>query len=264
MAVYFPQLRAGAAMQYPLSKELRYRTVLHDADAVSEQRSADDRAARVMWTLQLRGLNDSELAAIVGLYQQVRGSHGEFVFLDPEGNLLVHSEDLSNPTWQKTAGLSVVAAATGPAISTTGWRLTAPAGQPGEVWQARTLPAQFHWLLSMYARADTATDLTLLLRSSFGQQTRTVTLGTAWKRYWFGGAWWPAGEGIDAGVRLPTGSTVEISALQLETQSAPSAFKATSDACGIFNEARFTNDELRVSSIAPECHEMTLRIEAPL
>jgi hypothetical protein len=264
MPEFFPQLRPGSAMQYPLRKALRYRTAIHDADTVSEQRSADAGAARVRWDVQLRGLSDEEVQAIEALYQQMRGAHGEFVFLDPDGNLLSQSEDFGQSPWQTTAGLTMQAAATHPTVATQAWRMTAPVSLSGEVWQSRLLPSHFHWLVSVYARADSATELTLLLRSAFGEQVHVVSLTPAWKRYWFGGMWWPAGEGVAAGIRLAAGSTAEVSAVQMEMQSSPSAYKRTTQATGVYQKARFTNEGLRVTSLAPQCHQMALRIEAPL
>ncbi|MCW5963469.1 MAG: hypothetical protein KIT83_05475 [Bryobacterales bacterium] len=264
MSVFFPQLRPGSALQYPLRKAVSYRTVVHPGDAVTNLRSADDGDRRVEWSLHLRGLNDAELASVQSLYRAMRGSHGEFVFLDPGGNLLARSEDLLAPVWSKSVGLSVAAAETAPSAAEAAFALQSQAGQSAELWQSLALPTNYHWLLSVYARAAVPAPLTLVLRSVHGEQQHPVTLTQAWRRYWFGGLWWPAGEGIDVGLRLPGNTAAEASALQLETQTSPAAYKRTTTANGAFTQARFLDDELHVTTLAPNCHQMNLRIGAPL
>lgn len=264
MSIFFPQLRPGSALQYPLRKAVSHRTVVHPGDAVTNLRSADDGVRRVEWSLQLRGLSDAELAAIQSLYRAMRGSHGEFVFLDPAGNLLARSEDLLAPVWSKSVGMSLSAATTAPGTAEAAFALQSSASQSAELWQSLALPTNYHWLLSVYARAAAPASITLFIRSVHGEQQHSVALTPAWRRYWFGGLWWPAGEGIDVGLRLPANSVAEVSAFQLETQTSPGAYKRTATANGAFTQARFLDEELRVTTLAPNCHQMNLRIGAPL
>lgn len=264
MPEYFPQLRPGVSAQYPLRKTLGFRTVMQPADAVTLLRSADDGWRQVQWTMQLRGLSDAEASAVETLFRNLRGAHGSFVFCDPEDNLLRHSESLPDAAWSKSAGVTINSAPTAPSVALAASRVQSPGGSTGELWQNAALPTGNHWLLSLYARADAATALTLYLRSSHGEQQRTVQLSTAWQRYWFGGSWWPAGEGIDAGVRLPVGAQADLSAFQLEGQASPSVYKRTQNTSGVYPQARFLDQRLRITTLAPDCHQMNLRIGAQL
>lgn len=264
MSVFFPQLRPGTALQYPLRKALSYRTVVHPAQEISPLRSADDSAARVDWALQLRGLSDAELADVRLLFTSMRGAHGSFVFLDPEGNLLARSEDLQHATWQRSASMQIAAEAPPPQVASKAFSLQAQAGAAAELWQPLSLPTGYHWLLSVYARAASPSSMALFLRSAYGEHTAPFALGPSWQRFWITGHGWPAGSGIDAGLRLPAGSHAEVSAFQLETQTAPSAYKRTLQQSGAFAGARFLDDTLRVTTLAPNCHQTNLRITAPL
>jgi hypothetical protein len=250
-------------MQYPLRKAISYRTVVHAENETQTLRSPDDGSARVEWNLQLRGLSDTELASIQSFYRSLRGAHGEFTFLDPDGNLLSNSEDLDGSPWSRSPHLSVAPAATSPLVASTAWSTHSSAAGVGELWQSVALPAHYHWLFSIYARAQTPVSLTLFLRSAHGIQQHTVPLTAQWTRYWFGGMWWPSGEQFDVGLRIPSGMTVELGAAQLETQSSPAAYKRTTSPTGVYEGSRFLDDALRVTSLAPNCHQLNLRIGAP-
>lgn len=263
MPAYFPQLRPGSAMQYPLRKAVSYRTVMHPTDEVTHIRSADDGAAQTHWDLQLRGLSDEELTAVTSFFREMRGRHGSFVFLDPEGNLIAESENAASALWSKTAGITVSPAPSAPPPAQSAWHI-GTSGSPGELWQSLPLPTNYHWLLSVYARADTPTQMALFVRSSYGEQLHQVTANPTWRRYWFGGMWWPTGEGIDAGVRLISGGEIDLTGFQLETQSAPASYKKTGPVSGVIPDARFLDDHLRVTTLAMNCHQMNVRVGAPL
>ncbi len=264
MPTFFPQLRPGSALQYPLRKAMSYRTVANPADAVTSLRSTDSGFRQMEWSLHLRGLSDAELAAVRTLYQSSRGQHGEFVFLDPDGNLLARSEEFTVPVWSKSVGLTVSSALTKPEAADAAFTLQSPVSGHAELWQSLDLPTHYHWLFSVYARAESPLDLTLFMRSVHGERQHIVRLTQSWRRYWFCGLWWPAGQGIDVGVRLPPNVIAEVTAAQLETQTAPAAYKPTLATTGVFASARFLDDQLRVTTLAPNCHQMNLRIGAPL
>lgn len=263
MPVFFPQLLSGASSQFPLRKTLQFRTVSDGADGVPSMRVVDDGIRQVEWVMQLRGLRDEEIAAITTLYQEMRGTHGAFVFCDPEDNLLVHSEDLNHAAWNKSPGITVSLAPTHAPSTGAAWRLAA-SGSAGEVWQQSTLPADYQWVLSLYARADAPREITLLQRSSHGERHRTVAVDANWRRYWIGGSGWPAGEGMDVGIRINTIGPVDVSGFQLEGQLSPSFYKRTTATCGVYPEARFADERLRVTTIASNCHQTNLRVVARL
>lgn len=79
----FPVLKTGAVMQYPGAKELRVATdVLRFVDG-GEQRYRDFAASLRRWVIRLKLLDEGELAALEGFFEDCQGAFGSFVFTDP-------------------------------------------------------------------------------------------------------------------------------------------------------------------------------------
>ena len=57
--------------------------------------------------LSANELSDQEWQDIEDLFTEVEGRLQSFLFLEPGANLLSWSEQLSNPAWNKDAGLAV-------------------------------------------------------------------------------------------------------------------------------------------------------------
>lgn len=264
MPSYFPHLNHGTGSQYPIRRTTRYRTVVNANDLTTNLRTTDPGSRRMAWWLRYQGLADSELAALTALFRDTRGPLRSFTYLDPEANLLSHSETLTNAAWQKSAGLSVSVAASNPDVAQSSCQLVSSPGQTAEIYQWLDVPASCRWVLSVYARSATPAQVSLFLRTAADERNRSFTLTSAWKRYSFGDQFWTSGEGLDAGFRMGGGATVEISALQLECQAAPSRYKRSDTQGGIYRDARFSQDTLRVTTLAANCHQISLIITAPL
>lgn len=264
MPAYFPNLNSGATAQYPIRRTTRYRTVVNANDLTTTIRASDPGARRIAWWLRYQGLADNEVAALTGLFQEVKGPLGSFTFVDPEANLLTQSENLTHVFWQKSAGLGMVSAATAPDSASQSFRLIASPGQPAEISQTLPVPASYRWVLSAYLRADQPTDASLFLRSSLGEHSKTVNVGAQWQRYSFGGQFWNSTDGMDAGLRIGGGAVIEATAFQLECQATPSRYQRTETNRGIYPNARFSQDSLHVTTLAANCHQLSLIITAPL
>jgi hypothetical protein len=263
MAAYFPQLLTGTSSQFPLRRALRFRTVSEGGRGVPMMRVADGSVRRVEWAMQLQGLCDAEAEALTTLFRDSRGTQRAFVFCDPEDNLLLHSEGLSQAEWQKSGGVSVSAAPTAAPGMGAAWRVSTASGS-GEMWQQVMLPTQYQWVFSVYARAEAGGELLLVQRSAHGERTHAVKPGSEWQRYWLMASGWPPGEGMDFGIRVQAGGPVDVSGFQLEGQLSPSGYKKTTSTCGVYADARFADERLRVMTIAKNCHQVALRVTAPL
>ena len=264
MVHYFPHLNEGIGAQFPIQRTTRYRTVVNASDLTTSLRATDPGARRVAWWLRYHGLADSEMASLQNFFRTVRGPLDSFVFLDPESNLLTHSESLEEPVWQKSAGLTVAPALFAPAEAEQAFRLTSAPGQPAQIYQAITADASYRWVLSVYARAATGSALTLFLRSTIGEQSATYTLEDQWKRFHFGGHFWGSGDSVEAGLRLNGSANIDVTALQLETQCTPSRYKRSGSHGGVYPEARFAQDSIRFTTLAANCHQTALIVTAPI
>lgn len=264
MPHYFPYFNGGIGSQYPIRRTTRYRTVVNANDLTTSLRATDPGARRIAWWLRYQGLSDSEVASLEGLFRTVQGPLDPFVFLDPESNLLTHSEDLGNPVWRKSPGLTVAPSASSPIETEQAFYIATAPGQPGEIVQSVAAEASHRWVISVFARSAAGNAATLFLRSSNGEQSLAHTLSSQWKRYSFGGQFWSSGEGIEAGLRLNGSANAEVTGFQLETQCAASRYKRSATYGGIHPDARFSQDTLRVTTLASNCHQVALIITAPL
>ncbi|MCZ2156387.1 MAG: hypothetical protein LC114_21200 [Bryobacterales bacterium] len=264
MPHYFPPLQGGLGAQYPIRQVTRYRTVVNACDLTSSLRASDPGAQRLAWWLRYQGLAGSEAAALESFFRTVRGPMDSFVFLDPEANLLAHSEDLDEAVWQKSSGLVMVPAGAAPTGTNTAFQLHATPGQSGEIWQALPTLASYYWMFSFYARSAAGELVTAFLRTSAGEHTMAHRLDSGWKRLSFGDAFWNGEEGLEAGIRLNGGASVEVTGFQLETQWAPSLYKRSGRRSGIHTEAHFSQESLRITAVADNCHQASMIITAPL
>ena len=95
----FPQLKTGAALQYPATKVLRFQNQTIRFLDGSEQRYRDAAGALHQWRIQLSDLDESEMAAVEQFFEDNQGRLGSFAFTDPwdgtlYANCSIASDDL--------------------------------------------------------------------------------------------------------------------------------------------------------------------------
>ena len=79
----FPQLKTGAVIQYPATREIRSATrVLTFVDG-SEQRYRERAAPLRRWVIRLDLLDEEEIRRIEEFFVSEQGRFGSFVFVDP-------------------------------------------------------------------------------------------------------------------------------------------------------------------------------------
>ncbi|MGA3206187.1 MAG: hypothetical protein ABSF12_27155, partial [Bryobacteraceae bacterium] len=172
----FPQIS-----MYPLTKTSRQRTVVNTLGDGSIVVYADPDAANLGWEMQAKGLTLAEWNAIEALFEATSGMWQPFTFLDPAGNLLAQSEDFGASAWTNGA-LIELTSGEGDPLGTTRATLVVNAGL-GTLAVAQTLavPGNFQYCLSVWARTDSGTSVTL----SIGSAAKTFTLSTTWARISF-------------------------------------------------------------------------------
>ena len=79
----FPKLRTGAVAQYPAARSLSYSTEVAKFIDGKEQRSRGYVAPLRRWAIQLKLLDEGELAAFDRFFQDQAGASGVFSFTDP-------------------------------------------------------------------------------------------------------------------------------------------------------------------------------------
>src|SRR6202167_5529873 len=177
----FPQLTTGAAAMYPVTRQSALRTVVNTLGDGSTVVYSDPDAAQTMWEIQAKGLTAAEWNSIEALFDAVAGQWQTFTLLDPAGNLFADSELLSAGAWTNGALISL-AAAIGDPLGTTRATRVVNAGIAAEaVAQALSVPGQYRYCLSAWAKTIGGSSVTLTASTTGGNTSVTVALTAAWQ-----------------------------------------------------------------------------------
>ncbi|MGA2267695.1 MAG: hypothetical protein ABSH44_04410 [Bryobacteraceae bacterium] len=254
MLVY-PQLITGALSQFPVQKRRRLRTVVNTSLDGRPIKLADPGAEITEWQLAYTGLTDDEVAALQQFFLAVEGTLNTFTFLDPTANLFAWSDHLSNAAWAKGPLLSITGGIADPAGGTNAWHLTDSGAGAQNISQTLSAPAGYLYCFSVFARALEPTSVTLL----HGSNRANRILGANWSRITLTDSGDASAESIAFGVELPAGGSADVFGLQVEPQAGASAYKATTTG-GVYENARFRDDVLSITTTGVNCHSATVNI----
>ncbi len=253
MNIYL-QLTSGALAQFPIKKRHQTRTVINRLADGSTVKLADLTGGTTGWQLQYAGISDSELAALQAFFQTCEGSLNAFTFVDPVGNLLAWSEDLTNAVWQPAPLLTVTSGVVDPLGGTQGFQLTNSGGAAQGVSQTLNSPGGYVYTLSVYAMAAQSTSATL----SIGSKSTSVALDSTWRRFSFAASADPAASSVTFSIDSGSGA-IEVFGPQVDAQPAASAYKRSTTG-GVYQNARFQGDVLDCTSTAPNQNSVTVNI----
>lgn len=237
MTTCYPQLSTGATGQFPLTKAFTYRTIENRLIDGSSIRLADADATTVAWNLEYRGLTTEERTLLESFFASVAGPLKTFLFLDPCGNLLRYSDDLSNAVWAVDSLLR--------ADPIEGLLVVTNASQTSQSFRQRVAaPAAFRYCGSALLRCEENITATAFLSGAVGKVAFPTRVGSEWTVVSASGI--PGGDTdeVTFGIELPAGVRVQVSGLQLEAQPGRSGYKRTSSVNGCFTETRFDQSSL--------------------
>jgi hypothetical protein len=261
---WFPQLSTGALSQYPVRKTRRTRTALTAGQNGDTVKLTDPDAEAIEWELRLTGLTDHEWASIESLFDDCEGGLKTFGFLDPFDNLLAYSEDLEAAVWRKDALLQIQPGMPDPTGGASATKLLNAGQTPQGLSQTLEVPANLNYCFSAYVRSGATTGIRLEQRSPTRGLARDVTISPSWSRVRLSGNLHVDEQGVMFSIIVPAGGAVEVYGLQVEAQPAASEYRKTAGRGGVYPKARFADDELRLTSTGPDCHETVLRITTPV
>jgi len=250
----YPQLTTGALAQFPIGKRRQTRTVTNTAADGSSIKLADPNGWLTEWQLRYQGLSDTDLSALQTFFTTSEGSLNGFTFVDPAGNLLEWSEDLTNAVWGPGPFLTCAGGAADPLGGNNGFLLTNSGAGVQSVSQTLNAPTGYIYSFSVYVQATEATTVTLL----FGTNSATATAGPAWSRISFTGTGDPTAESILFGIELPPGA-INVFGPQVEAQAAPSAYQKSTTG-GVYADARFGDDAFSFTTTDVNRHSATVNI----
>jgi len=239
----FPQLA-----QFPVQRRRLARTVVNECADGRRLKVADAAGGGVEWRLRFQELSDEEAAALRTFFTESEGGLGSFTFLDPVDNLLRWSEGLDQAVWEKGPMLSLQ--------SGDGriWQASNTGGAAQAITQLVEAPAEYCYCLSVWVRGG---GTVTLMR---GEARGTRQLKTEWRRVTLSAQGPVAGDSVTFGLELPAGGAVELFGMQVEAQWGASAYKRTASRGGVYEGARFDQDELVMTSPGPGRHECELKV----
>ena len=247
----FPQLSTGATAQFPFERELRFRTLVQASLDGVELRTTEDEFEERRWQLTFEDLTGAEWQQLQTFFEEAEGRLGEFVFLDPGGNLLRWTDRLDDPAWE-TSGVSLSAGGDDPLDDTTAWLVSGS----GALTQRIAAPASLVYVASVWAR-EASPGAALRFGAVGGLSKIEFSQHSDWRRYQLPVA---GGGGDEIEFRLEPAGSVQIFGPQVEAQRTASSYKPSGSQGGVYPHARFDQDSLADASEGPGRHSTIVRI----
>ena len=244
----FPQM-----MLYPVTRQLSLRTVVNQLADGSTVVFGDSDASLRNWELQANGLTAAEWNAIENFYNSVSGQWQSFTFLDPAGNLLANSEDFAASSWTNGPLIQLSANVADPFGTTRATRAVNTGQAAQTIAQTLSVPGDFHYALSVWARGSS---LTL----TAGSATRAFSGNSNWRRISFSVSLGQNSNTVTFGAQLSPGVSVDLFGMQVDAQAAASDYKKTGTAGGVYANARFAMDAFTVRAQGTDVYDATIRI----
>ena len=251
----YPQLSTGALSQYPTRKRRRNRTVMNTLPDGRKIKLPDVGGQTTEWQLQYIGLSDAELETMQEFFASAEGSLIGFTFLDPCGNLLAWSGDLTQSEWQTDPFVALTGAVMDPLGGQNAWHVVNSGAGTQQVAQTLNAPGLYVYCFSVYLRAAEPTSIALRI----GTASAELTAESDWKRVSICGTGEASALSVSFGIEVPAGSAVDVFGPQVEPQTTASAYQVSTTG-GVYENARFADDALSHIATDVNRHSMTVNI----
>jgi hypothetical protein len=216
---------------------------------------ADPAGVITEWNLSYADLNDQEAAALERFFESAEGSLNEFTFLDPTGNLLAWSDQLDNDVWQKDPLTDLTGAVSDPHGTSLAWQVSNSGAASQGIYQTIAAPGGYQYCLSVYLRADAATNVQVLAGTTSGNESVTAT----WRRVTLGVAPYADTTSIRFGIAVGAASVIDMYGIQVDAQPGPSTYKATSRG-GVYEGAHLRDDSLEITKTGLNRHSCAVNV----
>lgn len=259
--LYFPQLSTGALTQLPFIKSRFSGTISNLSADGRILKVPDFGSSEIGWELRHNGMTDAELEDLAAFFELAEGRLNTFTFLDPSANLLFWSEYPAANVWTKGPMLRF-SSTNDPLGTSRAVTITNTGGADQALEQVIAAPGWFQYCFSFHARSSVRADVRVF-RSSGGQvQVESALVENTWTRVMVSGNFDVTDETVSFGIRLTPGQSVDVFGLQVEAQPNPSPYRRSTSRSGVYPNARFAEDSLRISSDHLNQHNAAIRIVA--
>lgn len=260
--LFYPQLTSGALVQYPLRKMRIARTIKNILPNGNMILLPDSGARRTIWQLKYSNLSLPDIQSLQSHFKACQGPLSAFTFIDPTGNMLVSSTDLTTTVWQKASLLQIQTGTLDPFGGTAAQTITNYGQNTQELEQIVKVPANYQYCFSLYAAAAGQTHITVFRRGLNSQQSTQVTVHSGWSRLVSSGRLNDSGSILTVGISLDAGTQVKIFGMQLEAQISPSRYQPTIRTGGVHSNAHWATEQLQIMAEDVDSYATTVSIEA--
>jgi hypothetical protein len=174
--------------------------------------------------------------------------------------LLADSEALGAGAWTNGALIELTTGIADPLGTTRATRVVNSGIAAEAVAQALSVPGNFQYCFSVWARTDGGSSATLTASTTGGSVELLFPLTTAWQRIVLPVSLGQATSSVTFGATLDAGGSVDLFGMQVEAQPAPSDYKMTGTNGGVFSTARFAVDGLTVTAQSTDVYDAVIQI----
>ena len=260
--LFFPQLTSGVLVQYPVRRVLVQRSIKNILADGSMILLPDPAAKKIVWQLSYTELSSADMAALVNHFAVCEGRLQAFTFIDPTGNMLMNSANLTAGGWQLPSNISSVAKVADPAGGLQAVQLTNVGQAAQEIVQTVAVPSGYQYCFSAYVSGPQNGSIGLIRRGSAAEESSLSTIGPQWTRVSSSGRLSDSGTSMTVGLSLAAGQQISLYGPQLEAQVWLSRYCATGQAAGVYANAHWAVDQLPTVAEGPDLFGTAFTIEA--
>lgn len=258
--LYFPQLLTGNVAQFPIQKRLRLRTVSNETLDGTLTTFSDAPFGELSWTLRYSGLTMSERESLETLFRDAEGQLLPFVFIDPTGNMFQWSEKLDNAVWDKSPSLQLSPNSPDPLGGERGTRFVNAAQIEQSLSQEASAPAGLQYCLSLSARSENPTTITLRLESETGNLESNALVRPYWTELSCSGVIGGSAASIHGSISFEAGAIVDVFGIQLHAQPSSSTYRPTTSLSAVAERTYLATDELQMTADGIDNHSCEIRL----
>jgi hypothetical protein len=262
--LFYPQLSSGALAQYPIRRAAVTRPVANVLPDGTTIALPDPGASRLFWQLAYTELELADLQAIQAHFTGCAGPLRAFTFIDPTGNMLSSTSDLTQGPWLAGPSIQITGGLPDPNGGSQAFSVVNAAQAVEELTQTLTVPSNYQYCFSIYVNCSAASAISLTRRGATVSATDSISISPGWTRISSSGKLNDPGTQLTIAVELAPGQRLQLFGPQLEPQIAPSRYRANAQSGCVYPQSHWASNQLAVTAEAPNLYAVVVSIETAL
>jgi hypothetical protein len=260
--LFYPQLSIGAVAQYPIRKTQFARTIKNTLPDGNMIVLPDSGATRTLWQLEYSQLSLADVQSLESHFRTCKGPLTSFTFIDPTGNMLASSTNLTTAAWQKSSLLQIQSGIMDPLSGFSAQTVVNYGQNMQELSQSIRVPANYQYCFSFFVATAQQASVTVFRRGPNSQQSDEMTVYPGWSRMISRGQLNDSGTILTVGIGIAPGQQVNLYGVQLEAQILPSRYQPTNGTGGVYTNAHWAVEQLEIRAEDVDSYATTVTIEA--